>query len=251
MEFLKDVFFFIWDLVIYLIKSILYLLLVMIIVCAVEGEGSEIPFYVLLVSIPICLYVCWKPFKRKRLKRQLAKSNKEIARLEKEIADLNAQKQQIMFDSISFIDHMEGHEFEHWCAALLLKIGFDSADVTQASGDDGVDIVAIKEGIRYAIQCKCYSSDLGNKPIQEVHAGKDVYRCHIGAVMTNVHFTAGGKRVAEATGTLLWDRTWIADKIAKINGTSPVTAEPSPDDSGDIMEYIHKVQWYSAAKDRE
>lgn len=111
------------------------------------------------------------------------------------------------------IDLMEGHAFEHWCAALLLRIGFHDVEVTPASGDDGVDIIAQKDGIRYAIQCKRYSSDLGNTPIQEVHAGKSVYNCHVGAVMTNRYFTAGGKRSAEATGTLLWDRDWIKSHL--------------------------------------
>lgn len=114
------------------------------------------------------------------------------------------------------IDLMEGHEFEYWCASLLKKIGFQKADVTQASGDDGVDIIAEKDGIRYAVQCKCYSSDPGNKPVQEVHTGKAVYQCHVGAVMTNRHFTAGGKRAADATGTLLWDRDWITKALEQI-----------------------------------
>ncbi len=107
------------------------------------------------------------------------------------------------------IDFMEGHQFEYWCADLLRKIGFQDVEVTRGSGDQGVDILAVKGGIKYAIQCKCYSSDLGNKPIQEINTGKMIYRCQIGAVMTNRHFTAGGKEAAEATGVLLWDRDWI------------------------------------------
>ena len=51
-------------------------------------------------------------------------------------------------------------------------------------------IVNLK-GNKYAIQCKCYSSDLGNSPVQEVHAGKSMYNCHVGVVMTNRHFTSG------------------------------------------------------------
>lgn len=113
------------------------------------------------------------------------------------------------------IDNMEGHEFEHWCAALLRKIGFVNVVVTQGSGDQGVDVLAEKDGIRYAIQCKCYSKDLGNKPVQEVNSGKQMpeYRCQIGAVMTNRHFTKGAKDLAAATGTLLWDRDWIANHL--------------------------------------
>ena len=103
-------------------------------------------------------------------------------------------------------DNLEGLEFENWCANLLRINGFINVEVTRASGDQGVDILAEKGEIKYAIQCKCYSSDLGNSPIQEVHAGKSMYNCHVGAVMTNRHFTSGAKELSKATGVLLWDR---------------------------------------------
>lgn len=111
------------------------------------------------------------------------------------------------------IDLMEGHKFEHWCATALSNMGFSNIEVTPPSGDHGVDILAAKGGIKYAIQCKRYNSDLSNKPVQEVHAGKDFYHCHVGVVMTNQHFTSGAKQLAEATGTLLWDREWIRGYI--------------------------------------
>lgn len=123
--------------------------------------------------------------------------------------------------SISDIDGMDGHAFEYWCAELLKKSGFASVKVTQGSGDQGVDILAVKDGIKYAIQCKCYSSDLGNKPIQEVNTGKTIYRCQIGVVMTNRYFTAGGKEAAKATGVLLWDRDKLQEMLKRSLETRP------------------------------
>ena len=114
-------------------------------------------------------------------------------------------------------DCMDGHTFEHWCADLLKKNGFINVEVTQGSGDQGVDVLAQKDGIRYAIQFKCYSSDLGNTPVQEVSAGKTIYRCHVGAVMTNRFFTSGAMVAADATGTLLWDRNTLKKFIDKAN----------------------------------
>lgn len=104
------------------------------------------------------------------------------------------------------IDTMTGIEFEDWCVNLLTDNGFTNVCKTPVSGDQGVDITAQKEDIKYAFQCKCYSSDLGNTPIQEVYAGKNVYNCQIGVVMTNRHFTEGATLLAEKTGVLLWDR---------------------------------------------
>lgn len=109
-------------------------------------------------------------------------------------------------DELKDVDYMEGHAFEYWCADLLKRNGFTDVTVTKGSGDQGVDVLAKKDGIKFAIQCKCYTSDLGNAPVQQVHTGKTYYGCQIGVVMTNRYFTAGAKDAAERTGVLLWDR---------------------------------------------
>ncbi len=58
-------------------------------------------------------------------------------------------------------DDMEGHEFERYCAELLEENGFQEVEVTKGSGDYGVDILAEKDGITYAIQCKRYTGPVG------------------------------------------------------------------------------------------
>lgn len=118
---------------------------------------------------------------------------------------------------LRIVDGMEGHTFEFWCADLLRKNGFSDVVVTPGSGDQGVDITAAKDGILYAIQCKCYSSDLGNKPVQEVHAGKTLYGRHVGVVMTNRGFTAGARELANSTGVLLWGRDKLQEMISAAN----------------------------------
>ena len=121
--------------------------------------------------------------------------------------------------TVNTFDNLDGLEFENWCANLLRNNGFINVKVTRASGDQGVDILAEKGEIKYAIQCKCYSSDLGNSPIQEVHAGKSMYNCHVGVVMTNRHFTSGAKELANATGVLLWDREKLLQMMSNTEET--------------------------------
>lgn len=103
-------------------------------------------------------------------------------------------------------DTMEGHDFEYYCADLLRNDGFYNVEVTQGSGDQGIDILAEKAGIRYGIQCKCYSNNIGNKAVQEAFAGKTFYHCHVAAVLTNRYFTRAAKQLAEKDQVLLWDR---------------------------------------------
>ena len=107
------------------------------------------------------------------------------------------------------IDLMEGHEFEYYCAELLAKCGFQDVQVTKGSGDYGVDILAEKEGVTYAIQCKCYTSPVGVKAVQEAYAGRDYYDRMVGAVLTNQYFTRPAVEAAKKLKILLWDRGYL------------------------------------------
>lgn len=108
-----------------------------------------------------------------------------------------------MTSELNDIDSMEGRDFEYWCADLLKYDGFYKIQVTPESGDQGVDIIAWKNNLKYAIQCKRYSKKLGNTPIQEVHTGCAIYGCNRAAVMTNQYFTPGAISAAKAVGVLL------------------------------------------------
>ena len=107
---------------------------------------------------------------------------------------------------LSEIDNMDGIAFENLTAELLRNNGFKNVEVTKASGDYGVDIVANKDNKKYAFQCKCYSSKLGIKPIQEVYSGVKMYGADTAVVITNSYFTPNAFNLADELGVLLWDR---------------------------------------------
>lgn len=109
----------------------------------------------------------------------------------------------------STIDEMEGHDFEYFCAELLRNRCFVDVEVTKGSGDYGIDILAEKEGITYAIQCKCYSTPVGVKAVQEAYAGRDYYDKMVGAVLTNQYFTSPAVEAAQKLKILLWDRGYL------------------------------------------
>ena len=113
----------------------------------------------------------------------------------------------------SNIDLMEGHDFEYYCAELLKKRGFQEVEVTKGSGDYGIDILAEKEGVTYAIQCKCYTAPVGVKAVQEAYAGRDYYDRMVGAVLTNQYFTHPAVEAAKKLKILLWDRGYLESMI--------------------------------------
>lgn len=110
-------------------------------------------------------------------------------------------------------DCMDGHEFENFCATILKQNGFKNVSVTKGSGDQGIDILASKDGIKYGIQCKCYASEVGNKAVQEAFSGKTFYNRHVGVVLTNNYFTPSAKELAEKNGIILWDRKQLLKMI--------------------------------------
>ncbi len=121
------------------------------------------------------------------------------------------------------IDELEGHAFEYYCADLLRYNQFTRVQVTSGSGDYGVDILCQKDSKTYAIQCKCYSKNVGNKAVQEVVSGKIFYKCDYAIVMTNSYFTPAAHETARLTDVELWDRGRIRElhRIAITNGFKP------------------------------
>ncbi len=108
-------------------------------------------------------------------------------------------------DILSFTENNEitGLEYEELCAKYLRNIGYSSIETTKKSGDQGVDIIAYKNGYKYAIQCKYYSAPVGNSAIQEVVAGASFYDCNKKMVITNNSFTPSARELAECNDVSL------------------------------------------------
>lgn len=121
-------------------------------------------------------------------------------------------------------DSMSGEDFEEFCADILRGNGFTDVEVTKASGDHGVDVLAKKDGIKYAIQCKRYSKPVGNKAVQEVYSGKDIYKADVAVVMSNMDFTAQAIEDAKKLKVELWNR----DKIYSLQkaGNKEIISAP-------------------------
>lgn len=125
-------------------------------------------------------------------------------------------------------DAMSGEEFEEFCANILRGNSYTNVEVTKASGDHGIDILATKDGLRYAIQCKRYSKPVGNKAVQEAYSGKDIYKADVAVVMSNMDFTPQAIEDARKLNVELWNR----DKIYSLQKKGNIeTPEPSEENN--------------------
>ena len=105
-------------------------------------------------------------------------------------------------DGSGRIDEMTGAEFEQLCANLLEEAGWVVMR-TQASGDQGIDLVARMHGWSVAVQCKRYAQPVGNGAVQEARAGMDFYGCDAAAVVASSSFTRSAVALAASTGVRL------------------------------------------------
>lgn len=115
------------------------------------------------------------------------------------------------------IDAMSGIEFERFVADLLRHNDFTNVYTTQASGDNGVDIIAKKDKLKYAIQCKRYSSNIGNHAVQEVFSGKVFYGADVAVVVTTSDFTRQAVVAASKLDVKLWGRQKLNSLIVEAN----------------------------------
>lgn len=115
---------------------------------------------------------------------------------------------------ISHIDTMTGEEFEEYVAELLRFQGYKTR-MTPRSGDYGVDIVAIKDGIKTAVQIKRYTKKLDQKPIREAVTGMAVrqYGCTKAMVVTNSTFTKAAIFLAAESKCELVDREKLGEWV--------------------------------------
>lgn len=95
-----------------------------------------------------------------------------------------------------------GHDFEQWVAQRLELHGW-RAVVTAGSGDQGLDIIARRDGRKIGIQCKRYDGAVGNKAVQEAFSGRAYHRVDAAVVITTGHYTESAKALSRKTGVHL------------------------------------------------
>ncbi|WP_052352926.1 restriction endonuclease [Neobacillus dielmonensis] len=140
-----------------------------------------------------------------------ALENKKLLDFERNLM----RNQQKMKVTINDVDLMSGHEFENFVGVLFAKMGYTTT-VTKGSGDQGIDVIVEKNGKRFGVQAKCYSSAVNNKAVQEVVAGLSYYQLEKGIVITNNYFTDSARDLAYSNDVILWDRNYIKEKLSEL-----------------------------------
>lgn len=113
-----------------------------------------------------------------------------------------------------------GVDYEMFLLDLLQAEGW-IVSTTPATGDQGVDLLAYRDGVRVAVQAKLYTTPVGNKAVQEVAAGAIHYKATHAVVVTGAGFTPAARSLAASTRVFLLHHDEIG-RLAEMVGLPPV-----------------------------
>ncbi len=109
------------------------------------------------------------------------------------------------------ISVLRGVQFETYLAKLLRENGFEGVAGTPATGDQGADLIAKKNGRTIAIQAKGCNGPVGNGAVQEIVGALRFYNADEGWVVTNSTFTPSARTLARANRVRLLDGDDLRD----------------------------------------
>lgn len=118
------------------------------------------------------------------------------------VSSARDRNRQLDFDAV---DAMDGTGFEHYVGTLLAFQGF-SIQHTGKPGDQGCDLVATRDGVRYAVQTKRSRDPVSNAAVQQAVTAVAHYRCTHAMVVTNSRFNRGARDLAASNGCRLIGR---------------------------------------------
>jgi len=127
-----------------------------------------------------------------------AREDEAAARVERLVAAKAAHRPTLS----SLPPNATGGDFKRFCSDKLRAAGWD-AHVTQGSRDQGVDVIATKNGVRVVLQCKLYSRPIGNKAVQEAAASRAYERAHYAAAVSSTAYTRDAEQLAWTNDVLL------------------------------------------------
>lgn len=108
------------------------------------------------------------------------------------------------------IDQMDGLEFEGAVKELLELLGFENVETTERF-DKGADLIAIRDGVRTAVQVKRRASAVHKDAILQLRDGMEQYACAAGLLVTNSYLTKPALERAAFYKIEVWDRRRIAE----------------------------------------
>lgn len=136
------------------------------------------------------------------------------------------------------LDSLDGQGFERVCRQLIESMGF-TAEMTKASGDGGIDILAYNTqpllSGKYVIQCKRYAGSVGEPIIRDLYGVVMSERANKGILMTTGTFTRQAREFASEKQIELID----GEKLGELLGQYGIAERL--DSMSETVDGLHEI----------
>lgn len=139
----------------------------------------------------------WRYFYKPQVEKEIIK----IVPVIKTIDYFDPTIYEIIKNNPTLLETMDWRLFEEMLADILRRFKYD-VELTKATKDGGIDIIAIKKdenfGLhKYLLQAKRYSSSVQVSPVRELLFLHDEYKATKSCLATTANFTSGAWKLAE------------------------------------------------------
>ncbi len=131
-------------------------------------------------------------------------------------AKLRKEREEQM-KKVNFIFDLTPREFENEIAAIYSKMGYD-VKITTFTNDKGVDVIAIKEKVKFAIQCKRLQKDkvISRPELQKLYGGMASVKARRGIFVATCKFSVPALEFARNNRIECIDLEQLVEIINKI-----------------------------------
>lgn len=117
------------------------------------------------------------------------------------------------------IDNMDEAEFERYVSGLLAHKGF-KVEKTRDSVNHGVDFIAQKNNLKYAVQLKRQTGTVSRVAVSDADREKHRYGCDRAMLIMNGYFTQDAMELSLSKGCDLVDRDALANWVVDFQKSS-------------------------------
>ncbi len=156
--------------------------------------------------------------RRRMIERFVVESEEKLERLRRQ-----AQRADL---KIAQLSNLTPEAFEEFVGEVFEALGF-AVETVGGTGDQGVDLLLTRKGLRAAVQCKYHKKGVvGSPEIQKFLGAIQHSQCHKGYFVTTKTFSVAAERFASEHPIELIDGPSLIDLLREAMGPKTSKAKP-------------------------
>lgn len=160
-----------------------------------------------------------EPFKKELTKDEFESTIKNYHSSIDEIIE-KENKHKTIAKKVEQLYELTPREFEEWTANLFNSLGYEKITLTPQSNDKGIDVLAEKNGMKIAVQCKKFKGLVVSPDIQKFIGAIKYAEVDKGFLITTGTYSVEAEKMAISSSIEIYDKVRLVDLIEEAMNTN-------------------------------